>query len=159
MYHPPCLVSVVIVTVCKVDWYAYCLDSLVRCCAIVHLSALKCVIFASVTRSLDFQKYAIEDPLWPVDWVIRLQIFLNISCCWALTPSSPPLSTTKGSKIHGQSNLSALRASHGWHCSSCKFSGVGHANPTVPHNSYQCFVQHSDSTCGCICAATFQTVA
>ncbi len=25
------------------------------------------MIFANVTRSHDFQKYAIEDPLWPVD--------------------------------------------------------------------------------------------
>jgi hypothetical protein len=47
-----------------------------------------------VTNSLDFWKYAIEDPLWLVAWVIRLQIFLNIS--WALPPSSPPLSTAKG---------------------------------------------------------------
>ncbi len=38
-------------------------------CVIAHLSALECVIFASVT-SLNFQKYVIEDPLWPVDWVI-----------------------------------------------------------------------------------------
>ena len=51
------------------------LDSL---CAIAHLSALECVIFAG-----DLQKYAIDDPLSTIVWVIRLQIFLNIS--WTLS--------------------------------------------------------------------------
>ena len=36
-------------------------------CAVAHLSAFKYyVILARVTRSLDFQKYAMDDPLWPV---------------------------------------------------------------------------------------------
>ena len=34
--------------------------------AVAHLSAFEYVILARVTRSLDFQKYAIDDPLWPV---------------------------------------------------------------------------------------------
>ena len=60
-------------------------------------------------------------------------------------------------------SVSALHAVRCWHCSSCKFSGVGHANPAVPNNnSYQClpfYLHNSDRTCRCIRAVTFQTVA
>ena len=69
-------------------------------CALNHFCALEKVIAARrVTRSFDFQKYqkyAMFDPHWPVDWVTRLQIFLN-TCC-AFSPNGPPLSMTKGSK-------------------------------------------------------------
>ena len=32
---------------------------------------------ARVTKSLNFQKYAMADPLCPDDWVIKLQILLK----------------------------------------------------------------------------------
>ena len=49
-------------------------------------------------------------------------------------------------------------AFRGWCCSSCKFSGVCHANPTVYHSTFQCFVTHWDSIFECNCVATFRKV-
>ena len=51
---------------------------------------------ASVTSSLDFQKYAIADPLCPDVWVIKLQISRTTSCVFS--PKTPPLLNTTGMK-------------------------------------------------------------
>ena len=47
--------------------FVSCLDPWI-CCVLLPIlvRAFEYVILARVTRSLDFQKYAMDDPLWPV---------------------------------------------------------------------------------------------
>ena len=46
-------------------------------CPFAHFSAFSNVMAARVTKSLDFQKYAMADPRCLDDWVIKLQILLK----------------------------------------------------------------------------------
>ena len=250
MYHPPCLVRVVVVTVCKVDWYTVWIPWFVMCHCPSECIGMRdlrkcdkeswfpevCYRRSALARWLgdkiaDLLEYFLGSyskfsstfynkrlEVCVVQGLIRLKVFKNILFlpwfwqrgvvfslpehstipllvlqCWSqllhiCRPFLPDEVTHQSAWDRPQAaswgfvwilliwtvpvlsgcvpvswglgtSVSAPHVSHGWHCSSCKFSGVGHANPAVPHNSYQCFVQHSDSTCGCICAATFQTVA
>ena len=71
MYQPPsCLLSIIVVTVCDNDlrYTIWILGFGISHCPFECIGVLD-FCQSDVTKSLDFQKYAIEDPLCPVVWV------------------------------------------------------------------------------------------